>query len=123
MLAVKCFSSWLDAAHDEVDLCDLRRRRFFGLFPCVVDRSPHAEKDEEEEDEKEEKKDSESDDDDLDEDGPIEDVPVIEEDEWDEDDFDDDFDDDFEEELEDDDESSGNGEVETDEDEGFEDEK
>ncbi len=57
------------------------------------------------------KKEESEDGDELDDDLPIEDVPMVEEDEWDEDDFDDDFDDDFEEELEDDDDAGDDGEI------------
>ncbi|HZZ29882.1 MAG TPA: hypothetical protein VFE46_17935 [Pirellulales bacterium] len=83
---------------------DLEESRW---FLSGFEQSPRAEEDEEKPGEEKKDEDSEDedggDDEDLEDDGLLDDGPLVEEEEWDEDDFDDDFDDDFESDLDEED--------------------
>jgi hypothetical protein len=103
MLAANRFAWQLEIGYGDGGISARGEQALGRRFSAGLAVAPRAEEDEDEKEEKEEEK--EEGDEELDEEGPIEDVPVVEEDEWDEDDFDDDFDDDFEEEFEDDDDS------------------
>jgi hypothetical protein len=112
MRAVGFFRWWAQQfVGKRFDYCGIGCGNEFGSARwCFADltHAPRAEDDAEADEEKEndsKDEDDDRDDDDIDDDGLLDDGPIVEEEEWDEEDFDDDFDDDFEEESDEDDDS------------------